>query len=237
MACSVAAMAAVAPACALRSAPSVRLAPPRPAPCGSRRPALRVRASVHEDDKPVDGGEDVGHYLARAAASLFLPADDHAAPFTMTPYSGTKLTAKDRAHLARYEQVLRKTRDTLEAMPSDAPHQHAKPEHKDIGARLAPRATLATRRRSLARARRPLAGGGGVDGVHETRRRRRAALQGASNRGLVAAICTYQYALTSSAQGTLSGWSGDVPQRKRVVARLDAFRTKVSELKDKAPRE
>jgi hypothetical protein len=44
-------------------------------------------------------------------------------------------------------------------------------------------------------------------------------------------------ALTSGAQGTLAGWSGDVPQRKRVVARLDAFRSHVSELKDKAPRE
>ena len=42
---------------------------------------------------------------------------------------------------------------------------------------------------------------------------------------------------TRCAQGTLSGWSGDVPQRKRVVARLDAFRSLVSELKDKAPRE
>ena len=143
MACSVAAMAAVAPACALRSAPRVRLAPPRPAPCGSRRPALRVRASVHEDDKPADGGEGVGRYLARAAASLFTPADDHGAPFTISPYSGNKLTAKDRAHLARYEQVLRKTRDTLDAMPADAPHQQAKHEHKDIGARFAPRSRRA----------------------------------------------------------------------------------------------
>jgi hypothetical protein len=37
------------------------------------------------------------------------------------------------------------------------------------------------------------------------------------------------------AQGTLSGWSGEVGDRKRMVARLDAFRSHVSELKDAAP--
>ena len=132
MAFSLAATAAGAPAGALRGTRRAPLAQPRPAPCGGRRPALRVRASVHEEKAP-DHVEGVGRYLARAAASLFLPADDHGAPFTLTPYSGTKLTAKDRAHLARYEQVLCKTRDTLEAMPSDAPHRGST-EHKDIGA-------------------------------------------------------------------------------------------------------
>ena len=188
MAFSVAATAAVAPAGALRSVRLVRRAQPRSLSCGTRRPAVRVRASVRED-KAADHGEGVGRYLARAAASLFTPADDHGAPFAVTPYTGTKLTAKDRAHLARFEQVLRKTRDTLEAMPSDSPQHgsaaHAK-EHKDIGAppRRHGRATGATRVRSLACARRPLAGGGGVDGFHKARRGGRAALQGAQPRPL-----------------------------------------------------
>ena len=58
-----------------------------------------------------------------------------------------------------------------------------------------------------------------------------------SRHHIMVVIELLRHDLTRGAQGTLSGWSGDVPQRKRVVARLDALRSHVSELKDKAPRE
>lgn len=48
-------------------------------------------------------------------------------------------------------------------------------------------------------------------------------------------VCSWVRALMWRAQGTLSGWSGEVGDRKRMVARLDAFRSHVSELKDAAP--
>ena len=44
--------------------------------------------------------------------------------------------------------------------------------------------------------------------------------------------------LRVAAQGTLSGWSGEVvppAQRKRLTARLDALSSRVSELKEAAP--
>lgn len=114
--------AVAAPACSLRAAPRS----PLRRRCVSR--ALRVRASVHEEE-PREG---LGRYLARAAASLFAPADDHGVRFPLVPYDGRPLRAADRKKLARFEQVVRTTRDTLDAMPHDAPA--GSKQHQDIGA-------------------------------------------------------------------------------------------------------
>ena len=61
-----------------------------------------------------------------------------------------------------------------------------------------------------------------------------------SRRVVVLVLCAafWRALISYWAQGTLSGWSGEVvppAQRKRLVGRLDALRSHVSELKEAAP--
>ena len=124
---------AASPAAALRAAPrapSQRRRESLRVPSLRRRGGLSVRASVHEDE-PREG---LGRYLARAAASLFAVPDDHGVRFPLQPYEGHKLRAKDRARLARFEQVVNTARHTLDAMPADTPAGAEPRQHRDIGA-------------------------------------------------------------------------------------------------------